>query len=74
MGVLDHAKADLEALMRSDEEAAAKVDEAKVADELTARQREVEAAIRAGAAEGIPDLPKAKTRSTPGEYGGSRQA
>jgi P-aminobenzoate N-oxygenase AurF len=58
MGVLDHAKADLEALMRSDEEAAAKLDEAKFADELAARQREVEAAIRHGAGEGIPDLPR----------------
>lgn len=51
MGVLDHAKADLEALMRQDEEIAEKVDEERYAQELAARQDEVDEAIALGTAE-----------------------
>jgi hypothetical protein len=49
MGVLDNAKADLEALMRQDEEIAEKVDEEKYAAELAARKTEVDEAIALGA-------------------------
>ena len=51
MGVLDNAKADLEALMRQDEEIAEKVDEERYAAELAARKDEVDEAISLGAAE-----------------------
>ncbi|QXJ23197.1 ferritin-like domain-containing protein [Actinomadura graeca] len=48
MGVLDHAKADLEALMRQDEEVAEKIDEERYAAELASRKDEVEQAITLG--------------------------
>ncbi|MFC9971737.1 ferritin-like domain-containing protein [Spirillospora sp. NPDC127200] len=51
MGVLDNAKADLEALMRQDEEIAEKVDAEKYARELAVRQEEVADAIALGGAE-----------------------
>jgi P-aminobenzoate N-oxygenase AurF len=49
MGVLDSAKADLDALMRSDEEIAEKLDEERFAAEQTARAQEVAEVISAGA-------------------------
>jgi len=48
MGVLDNAKADLEALMRQDEEIAEQVDEERHAQELAARKQEVDEAIAMG--------------------------
>ena len=51
MGVLDNAKADLEALMKQDEEIAEKVDEERYAAEVAARKDEVDEAISLGAAE-----------------------
>jgi hypothetical protein len=51
MGVLDNAKADLEALMRQDEEIAEKVDEERYAAELAARKDEVDQAITLGSGE-----------------------
>jgi hypothetical protein len=50
MGVLDNAKADLEILMRQDEEIAEKVDEERYERELAARKLEVDAAITLGGA------------------------
>jgi hypothetical protein len=50
MGVLDNAKSDLEVLMKQDEEIAEKVDEEKYAQELAARQQEVDEAISLGGA------------------------
>ncbi|POM25979.1 ribonucleotide-diphosphate reductase subunit beta [Actinomadura rubteroloni] len=50
MGVLDNAKADLEALMRQDEEIAEKVDQERHAQELAVRRQEVDEAIELGAA------------------------
>jgi P-aminobenzoate N-oxygenase AurF len=49
MGVLDSAKADLDALMRSDEEIAEKLDEERFAAEEAARAQEVAEVISAGA-------------------------
>jgi P-aminobenzoate N-oxygenase AurF len=49
MGVLDSAKADLDALMRSDEEIAEKLDEDRFAAEEAARAEEVAEVIAAGA-------------------------
>ncbi len=49
LGVMDAAKTDLEALMRSDEEIAERVDEEKHAAELAARHAEVDTAIADGA-------------------------
>ncbi|MGH3396629.1 MAG: ferritin-like domain-containing protein [Streptosporangiaceae bacterium] len=49
MGVLDAAKADLEALMRADEEIAEKLDAERFAAEEAARAREVSAIIADGA-------------------------
>ncbi|GAA1554470.1 ferritin-like domain-containing protein [Actinomadura kijaniata] len=48
MGVLDNAKADLEALMRQDEEIADRADAERHERELAARQAEVAAAISLG--------------------------
>ena len=48
LGVLDAAKADLEALMRDDEEIAEQMDEQKYAAELAARAAEVDAAVTGG--------------------------
>ena len=48
LGVIDAAKSDLDALMRSDEEIAERVDEQKYAAELAARQAEVDAAVTEG--------------------------
>ena len=45
LGVIDAADSDLDALMRSDEEIAERVDEEKYAAELAARQAEVTGAI-----------------------------
>ncbi|HLV73041.1 MAG TPA: ferritin-like domain-containing protein [Vulgatibacteraceae bacterium] len=50
MGVLDNAKADLEALMKQDEEIAEKVDEERYAAELAERKKEVDEAIALGGA------------------------
>jgi hypothetical protein len=50
MGVLDNAKADLEVLMRQDEEIAEKVDEERYERELSARKLEVDEAITLGSA------------------------
>jgi hypothetical protein len=52
MGVIENAKADLEALMRQDEEYAAKIDEEKYQQELAARRREVDEAIALGGSTG----------------------
>jgi len=49
MGVLDAAKSDLEALMRSDEEIAEKLDADRFAAEEEARAAEVAEVITAGA-------------------------
>jgi hypothetical protein len=49
LGVIDAAKSDLDALMRSDEEIAERVDEEKYAAEVSARQAEVDAAVTEGA-------------------------
>jgi P-aminobenzoate N-oxygenase AurF len=49
MGVLDAAKSDLDALMRSDEDIAAKLDEQRFAAEETARAEEVAEIIAEGA-------------------------
>ena len=49
MGVLDAAKADLEALMRADEEIAEKLDAERFAAEEAARAQEVSAIIADGA-------------------------
>ena len=49
MGVLDHAKTDLETLMRQDNEIAEKVDEEKYAREVATRKQEVNEAIVLGA-------------------------
>jgi hypothetical protein len=51
LGVIEAADSDLEALMRSDEELAEKIDEQKYAAEVAARQAEVHEAIADGAAE-----------------------
>ncbi len=48
MGVLDAARADLEALMRTDEEIAEKLDAQRFAAEEEARAREVAEVIAAG--------------------------
>ena len=49
MGVLDSAKADLDALMRTDEEIAEKLDAQRFAAEEAARAGEVAQAIAQGA-------------------------
>jgi hypothetical protein len=49
LGVIDAAQSDLDALMRSDEEIAERVDEEKYAAELAARQAEVAVAVSDGA-------------------------
>ncbi|HWF82232.1 MAG TPA: ferritin-like domain-containing protein [Streptosporangiaceae bacterium] len=49
LGVLGAADADLESLMRADEDLAEKIDEQKYAAELAARQAEVDQAITEGA-------------------------
>jgi P-aminobenzoate N-oxygenase AurF len=48
MGVLDHAKGDLEALMRQDEQIAEQADQDRYAQELAARRQEVDQAIALG--------------------------
>ena len=48
MGVLDHAKGDLEALMRQDEQIAEQADQDRYAQELAARRHEVDQAIALG--------------------------
>jgi hypothetical protein len=50
LGVIEAADSDLDALMRSDEEIAERVDEEKYAAELAARQAEVVEAVTEGAA------------------------
>jgi hypothetical protein len=50
LGVIDAAEANLDDLMRNDEEIAERVDEQKYAAELAARQGDVAAAIAHGAA------------------------
>ena len=45
LGVLAAADADLESLMKADEDLAERIDEQKYAAELTARKSEVDAAI-----------------------------
>lgn len=49
LGVLDHAKADLIALMRQDENIAERYDEERADAELRARRAEVDEAVRLGA-------------------------
>ncbi|GAA3121993.1 ferritin-like domain-containing protein [Streptomyces rectiviolaceus] len=48
MGILDNAKADLEALMKQDEDIAEAVDQERYANELAVRKREVDDAIALG--------------------------
>ncbi|OPC82523.1 aminobenzoate oxygenase [Embleya scabrispora] len=48
MGVLDHAKSDLLALMRQDEEIADQYDKARAATELATRKAEIDAAMELG--------------------------
>jgi len=49
LGVIDAADGDLDALMRSDEQIAERVDAEKYAAELAARQAEVDQAVAEGA-------------------------
>jgi hypothetical protein len=50
LGVIDAAEGDLDALMRSDEQIAERVDAEKYAAELAARQAEVDEAVASAAA------------------------